>query len=128
MFHIKPERGFTLIEILVTVFILGVMVALFTAALEVASATRVARHEDLALKIANLEMETLRGLGYDALPASGAFSDSLLSALPSSSASTSITDFNAKTKKVIVGVGWREESGNRVISLTTLVTQIGGLP
>jgi len=121
-------RGFTLIEVLISIFVLGALVALFTTALMTANITRAARHEDIALKIASYKLEELRALGYANLPASGSFSNSLLSSLASSSASTSISDFNAKTKKAVVSVGWQEGSlGTHIISLTTLITQTGGL-
>ncbi len=124
----SSQRGFTLIEVLVSVFVFGSVVILLVGVFNLTLLTRLARQEDIALKIADHKLEELRNDGYAGLPASGSFSDSLLSSLPNSTASTSISDFNAKVKQVIVQVGWQAPSGStRVMSLTTLITQSGGL-
>ena len=126
-----PQRtaaGFTLIEIMVTIAILGSLVALYAAVLSTASLTTESRHQDTALRIAQQEMENLRATGYAALPASGTFSDPLLSDLPSGSASTTVSVYNAKTKRVVVQVAWLEKGTSlRLVSLATLITEVGGL-
>ena len=122
------ERAFTLIEVLVTIFIVGVTAVLFAAAVKTLSFTRDVRYEDTALRIASKKLEELRADGYAGLPASSSFSDALLSSLPSASASTTMATYNAKTKKALVQVGWQPPGQSvRVITLVTLVTQTGGL-
>ena len=72
-------------------------------------------------------MAQLRENGYAALPVDGPFADPLLSTLPLGSASTSISVLNAKTKRVDVIVGWKRGAMPRSVTLTTLMTETGGL-
>ncbi len=90
--------------------------------------TRDSTYETIAFRIAAGKLSELRTLGYAALPAEGAFSDPALTSLPQGTASTSIADWNAATKRVSAGVSWAGADGaSRVVSLTTLVTESGGL-
>lgn len=120
-----PRGGFTLIEIVVSVFLIGAATMLFAASLNTLSFTHAVRYDDIALRIANNKLETLRAGGYDALPASGAFTDPILPSLPQGTASTTITTFNAKTKEVVVQVGWKQDAATRVLTIATLITQGG---
>lgn len=120
------STGFTLIEVLVAIFLVGTATVLFGAALNTLAFTRSVRYDDTALRIAQQKLETLRAGGYSSLPASGSFSDPLLANLPDGYASTTVSDFNAKTKEVIVEVGWQQAGkATRSISLSTLITQSG---
>lgn len=122
------QEGSSLIEVLITLLIIGVIAVFYDAALRSNMVTRNAKAKDLALRIATHQMEGLRAGGYAALPASGPFSDSLLSDLPSGSATMSISDYNAKTKQVSLTVSWIEPAGGtHAVSLATLITQVGGL-
>ncbi len=124
----RTATGFALIEVLVTIGIIGAMLAISQSMSLATPLARVAKNQDLALKIAASQVETLRANGYAALPVSGAFSDTLLSLLPSGSASVDITTFNTETKKVVATVSWIERGANQSVALTTLVTETGGLP
>lgn len=121
-------RGFTLIEILVSVFILGAIAVIFATATNTLSLTREMRQKDIALRVIDKQMESLRAAGYAGVGAGGAFSDSLLSALPNSSASTTVSDYNANMKQVDVSVGWQEVGlPERYLVATTLLVDTGGL-
>lgn len=121
-------RGFTLVETVVALFILSVVVVFATVVVSTAKVVRDAALENSAFRIAENKLNELRALGYAALPASGPFSDPELAGLPNASASTTIDDWNAKTKQVKTGVSWVGTDGSsRFISLTTLVTEAGGL-
>jgi Tfp pilus assembly protein PilV len=121
-------RGFSMLEVVISLFVVTVAILLSTAILYATSLTRHAKYEDLATKIASNELETLRGLGYAALPASNTFSDTLLASLPQSSASYTVQTYNATTKQVNVVVSWKEQGATVSVTLATLVTQTGGLP
>ena len=125
----RASRGFTLIEVLVSLFIISVMLLLFQAVLRSASLVTSTRNRDAALSIARNEIEELRATGYDALPSSGPFTDDLLSTLPSGSAAVTISDLNSGTKQVITIVSWQERNRTESssVSLSTLITKIGGL-
>ena len=130
--HMRLHRfsgGYTLIEILVTITILVAFSALSAAMLSITNLTRLARHQDIALKVANNALEDMRGRGYNNLAASSSLYDSLLSSLPGGVASSTVTSFNTLTKSVQVTVAWREGSAATTsVSLSTLITQTGGLP
>jgi len=121
------KRGFAFIEVLVTLFVIAMLIVGYAAAISSTSLTREAKHQEIALRIASHELESVRAIGY-ASTTSGAFNDSLMSSLTNASGSVAVSSFNAQTKQVRVMVSWQEESrGDRIISLTTLLTQTGGL-
>jgi prepilin-type N-terminal cleavage/methylation domain-containing protein len=125
----KTHKGFTLIEMLVTIWILLLMLVVIGGLVSAFPLLRFSKHQDLALKIATTEIDALRALGYDSLPASGSISSSLLSALPSGAGARTVTDINDATKEVHVAVSWVETSGNaHEVVLTTFITEVGGLP
>ncbi|OGG78086.1 hypothetical protein A3A36_02880 [Candidatus Kaiserbacteria bacterium RIFCSPLOWO2_01_FULL_52_12b] len=124
----KITRGFSLVEILVTLFILGTMLVISQAIFLGAPVIQGAKNQDLALKIARNEVEVLRALGYTSLPVSSSFTDSLLSSLSSGSGALVVSDFNLGTKQVVVTVSWMERGVAESVSLTTLITKAGGLP
>jgi len=127
----RPSRGFSLIEVIVSIFIMSVMLILFQAVTRSSVLVRTSKNQGVALAIARTEIESLRAGGYAALPASTTFYDSLVSTLSSSATTTlSISSFNAKTKQVVVGVVWKDSgaTASSTVSLATLITQTGGLP
>ena len=122
-------RGFSLIEVVLTIGIVGAILIIFQSVLTSSALVRTTAFGDVALGVASSELENLRHGGYTALPASGAVADNALSALPSGSENLAVTDYNASTKKVVVTVGWVDPRGGaRSIALTTLLTKVGGLP
>lgn len=126
----SPARGFSLVEVTVAIAIIGITVVATAAMLErLPVSGREVRDQDVALRIARTEIETLRAAGYDALPASGPFNDALLGSLASGSAYVTITTVDAKTRRVDVLVSWKGDNlADRSLSLTTLVTQNSGMP
>lgn len=124
----RTSAGFTLTETLVALFIMSVAVVFVALLIGTIKTTRDAKYENSAFRIADSKLDELRAGGYAALPASGSFSDPELANMPQGAASTSITDWNAKTKQVVVGVSWQSQGGlTRFVSLTTLITDFGGL-
>ncbi|MFA6408249.1 MAG: prepilin-type N-terminal cleavage/methylation domain-containing protein [Candidatus Paceibacterota bacterium] len=126
----RAYRGFSLIEIIISIFIIGIMLVLLQAVIRGGSLARAAQNQGIALSIAQGEIESLRASGYDNLPSSGTFTDSLLDTLPIATASLSVSDYNDKTKQVTVNVLWQNSgfTASSTVSLSTLITQTGGLP
>lgn len=128
MMRYPKVRGFSLVEVVVSIFVVGIILIASATLLNGVPLNRLTRDQDLALKIANNEIEALRALGYANLPASGSFADTELSSLTNGAGVATISDYNAKTKKIDVSVTWIDSDETpREISLTTLVTDVGGL-
>lgn len=124
----RTQKGFTLIEILVAVFVVSLSLAFFGVAVHTTTLIRGVKLQDTALRIASSKIESVRGGGYDNVPSSGSFSDPLLMTLPNATGTVTTIDYNADIKQVTVTVGWRETKGTlRNISLTTLIGKVGGL-
>jgi prepilin-type N-terminal cleavage/methylation domain-containing protein len=127
-----PHRstGFSLIEVTVAIALIALMIVTTSVLLQrLPVGGREVRDQDLALKIARAQMETLRAGGYDAVPASGPFTNALLSSLASSTALLTVGDYNSDVKQVEVTVSWRgADAVIRFVSLTTLITSESGLP
>lgn len=132
-------RGFSLIESIVSIFIVGVMLLLLQGVLRSAALAQASQHQNAALSIARNELESLRAGGYGALPDSGPFYDSLLSSLPSATAYLTISDYEEgeesgetgnEIKQVTVRVQWQDPgiTASSTVSLSTLISQTGGLP
>lgn len=126
---LNSKSGFSLLEVIVTLFIIGLVLVLYQASLGKIKLIQYAKNQEIALRVANNKIEELRAGGYSALPASGSFSDSQLNSLSNSSANMTITDYNADTKRVLITIQWQESisSSLKNISLATLITKTGGL-
>lgn len=127
----NSARGFSLIEVIVSIFIVGVILLMVQAVARSSVLVRTSKNQGIALAIARNELEGLRAGGYATLPSSGSFSDGLLSALPSAATTTlAVSAYNAKTAQVTVSVVWRDpgSAASSTVSLSTLITQTGGLP
>lgn len=123
------QRGFTLLEVLMALFVVGAAIGLYAAVLYVFSVTRTSEHRAVALRIAEHKLSQLRAAGYDSLPSVTTFSDAQFSLLPAGATSTlAVTVVNASTKQVVVGVSWSEPGkSTSTVSVGTLLTQNGGL-
>ncbi|MEK7131652.1 MAG: hypothetical protein AAB797_02885 [Patescibacteria group bacterium] len=117
-----------LIEVVISLGIIAIFFILFQAAAITAILNRDVKHKDLALRIAQSQIENLRSLGYAVLPTSSSFSDAQLSSLPNGQASTTISQYNNKTKQAVVTVSWQESGAKNShnVSLSTLISE-GGL-
>jgi Tfp pilus assembly protein PilV len=123
----KTNLGFTVIEVLISLFIVGMMLVVFATSLNTITLAKTARYQDLALRIANSKMEELRSLPYNQLPTSGTFTHALLSNLPSGQATQTIEEYNDNTQTVTVSVTWIDSSSQatKQVTLTTLINQWG---
>lgn len=124
-----PGRGFSLIEAVVSMGIMGVAllaVGTLTHTIPLAQQTR---YETLALAIAADKVGSVRGGGYGSVPSSGSFMSPDMATLPDGAGTLVVSDYNDKTKQVTVMVSWQKPGlAARSISLSTLITEVGGLP
>lgn len=124
----STARGFTLIEVIIALFIVSVGAVCATIAVTMIKGTRESTYRSTAIRIAETELNELRAGGYASLPSSEAFTSAELSGLPQGVASTTVTTWNAETKQVTTGVAWQgTDDRTHYVSLHTLVTETGGL-
>lgn len=124
----QTKSGFSLIEVVITIAIVGLMILVYQGIVSNVILTRTAQNKDIALKIASYKIEELRATGYGSLPASGSFSDSLLNSIPSGTATIAVTTYSQKVKQVAVTVSWTEPNSSQIsVVLTTLIADSGGL-
>jgi prepilin-type N-terminal cleavage/methylation domain-containing protein len=122
------QKGFSVIEVVVSLFMLGVILLVYAAANNTLILNRIAKHQQLAYRIAANELESIRALPYASIPSSGPFSDTLMTNLPSGSGALATSVYDSRTKQIVVTVTWREPgtSIDKTESVTTLITE-GGL-
>ena len=126
----RLSRGFSIIEIAVSLFILAAILLLIQAAFHVIPLGKLAKDRSIALRAVTEEVEALRGAGYAALPPSGSFTSAMVSQLANGIGTRTVTVYNSKTKSITVRVTWTEAPNATPyeVELTTLVTETGGLP
>lgn len=106
----KLQAGMSLIEVIVTMFMISVLLVLYVAALNTVAITKKLKYENLAYHVASKKMEELRSITIASLPASGAISDSMLSQIPTGSGSFTVVDHAgfAGLKEITVTVIWND--------------------
>lgn len=112
----------SLIEVLVSLFIVGALIVLYAAAFNVTIMSRFMRSENLAYHIASKRMEELRNTDYAALPVTGTFSDPALASLQSGAGAYTRSDYSsyAGMQELVVTVTWFD-GRSRSVSIRTLV-------
>lgn len=122
----QARRGFTLIEIIMTLGILAAALASYSATVYGVTVSNDTRSQETALRAATDELESLRGDGYAALtPGVTFFSGSVSTLLPNGRGTVTVSDFDPGTKRVNVTVTWSGPSSVRNVSLDTLISETG---
>lgn len=124
----KSARGFSMVEILISLAVLGLTVFLYFGLLNSFFWIAESRHRNLAVKIANKKIEELRSLPFDQLPPSGSFSDDLLNHLPQASATLILSDYpqtSGAVKQAQININWLERTLPKTIELDTLISSQG---
>jgi prepilin-type N-terminal cleavage/methylation domain-containing protein len=121
------QHGFTLIEVVIAIFILILMLVFYVSAFSSNQLAKIQAHKDIALRVINQKMASLRAGGYGSVGSGGTFTDTQLNTLQSAAASTTVSDYNASIKEVTVGVSWIDASSTQYLSETTLIINSGGL-
>lgn len=124
---VKGQSGFSLIEIILAFFLIGVAITIFFSTIGSFLWTKGGKDQQLATRIAIKKMEEIRNTPFSSLPSSGPFSDPDLSKLPSGSGNLTVTDWNGNSgiKAVTVKVSWQQAQGTKEVRLDTLITKGG---
>ena len=114
--------GFTLVEVLLAVFILAITALIFVACFPTSQISRIkAAHMTYAVSLAQQKLEEIRSAGYAGLIISDPV-DTPLEELPGGNQRITITQFSVNIKKIEVTITW---GGYRKVGgSTTLVTLI----
>jgi prepilin-type N-terminal cleavage/methylation domain-containing protein len=123
----NKQSGMTLIEVLISLAMVGGLIVLYAAVFNISLQTRTMKYENLAYHIASRKMEDIRNTPYGTLPASASFADPLLTQLPLSAANFTINDFITYSglKEVVVTVNWTDRKSRNVVIRTLIGT--GGI-
>lgn len=121
------KRGFTLIEVLLSVFFFTALVTILLSASGTLLHTRAGNLQTLAAKIASKQIENLRNTAFASLPGSGSFADSDLSQLPQGTATRTITNYESDPdiKEVQITIAWTENGAPKQVQLMTLIYKNG---
>ncbi|MBI4363660.1 MAG: prepilin-type N-terminal cleavage/methylation domain-containing protein [Candidatus Doudnabacteria bacterium] len=120
-FHIPhSQKGMSLIEVIVSMFMLAVLLTLYAGALNTVAQTKKLKYENLAYHAASKKMEELRATTFASLPPSGTISDPMLSQIPSGSGSFTVFDYGPYSgiKEIIVTVSWNDGKAKSVVLKT----------
>ncbi len=124
----KSQEGFSLIEVLIAIFILGIvsitLISVFIYGFNVVYRTR---QVTLATQIAQEEVELIRNLNYDDILLLGStFSHDSLSEFVSGAGALSIEDGPGDDiKKLTVSVTWDYQGTNMRKDVVTYITREG---
>jgi len=124
--------GFTLIEILLALFIIIAILAIFFAASSTYVSSRGTNLQGIAAKIASCEIEQLRKAAFASIvnggPTNiGAPCNQDVTKLPSGQATRTISDYSGNTeiKLATILVTWVDNSANKNIKMETLLYEFG---
>ena len=119
--------GFTLLEIVLSLFLVLAIIVMLLSASGTFVSSRNSNLRSIAAKIESREIETLRKMNFDSLPASGSFTDSDLSKLPQGSAAQTLSPYQTSPdiKLVTIRVNWIENGATKSITEDTLIYRNG---
>lgn len=124
---LKTEKGFGIIEVVITLFIIGVTLIMFQIVSNSIVLNKYNRYKEIALRVAEDQLQELRTTPYASLPASGSFSNSSLSSIPQGAGNMTLTEVDDGFTQASVTVTWRnpKNSGTQSVNLSTYIWQWG---
>ncbi len=125
--NLQSQKGFTIVEVLVTIFLIVTSLMLYQATTKAVLFNRTAKYKEVALRIADKKLQSIRATAFASIPASGTFSDSLLNDIPDGAGTITVTALNLYTKDVKVKVSWTNPQTRTTqdIELETYISQWG---
>ncbi len=122
------EAGFTLVEIMVTIMMIGVATASLTSIfISIRNIQLQATLFDTASRSAAREIESLRNNSYDSLTDGQVidFSNSLPSVLPNKNGTANISTPTTGIRRVDATVTYKAQGKTRTVTLSSLIGEIG---
>ena len=127
----RKDLGFSLIEIVLSTFLILIFVSIVLSASGTFIATRKSNLAYIAAKIASRHLEFLRKSTWTEItalpPGTVSISDPDLAKLPTSAATRSIGNYqtSSRIKQVIMKITWKENNANRELKMVSLFTENG---
>lgn len=129
----KLHRGFTLIEVVLAIFVILAIVTILLIASGSYTTSRGSNLQGIAAKIASRQMENLRNTDFASLPstcispAGCTFADTDLSRLTSGSAKQTIDPYqsSADMKLITIQVNWTVSGAAKQSKIETLIYKNG---
>ena len=126
---LSSQSGFTLLEVVISIVLLGLVFLMYQTMLDTVRFTDRARFDDIGLSIATEQMEIYRATDFNLLPDTPVdVVDSDLSQLPEGQGTVTITDYgsvDSGIKHILVEIEWDDKGANRIVSLDSLLTDGG---
>ena len=126
-YTLNAKRGFTLIEILISLFFVGTLVTLLFSASSSLLTKRRGDLQDTAAKVASREIENLRNQSFSSItssPLKACPSTQDSYKLPNCQISRTVTqnyDGNSNVKQINVNVSWTEAGQSKSLTMDTLI-------
>ena len=123
----RTRKGFSLIEVVLSLFFVLALVTILLTSSGVLKHSRNANLQSIATRIASREIERLRNLDFLSLPTTEPISDPELSKLPSSYGTRTVSDYsgNVNIKLINIRVNWNEKGTPQELTIETLISKHG---
>jgi len=129
MKKLKNQSGFTLVELLITIMVIGIAsVGIASLFYTIQSTQRQARYQDTATRAAQRQVELLRSSSYNTLTTGEdiIFTSNLPSSLPSKKTGiVTVTEPYTGVKRVDVSVTYIDNNKSNEVKLSSLIGVIG---
>ena len=122
------QKGFGILEVVITIFLIGVTLLLFQVVSNSVVLNKYNKYKEVALRVAEHQLQDLRTTPYGSLPASGSFNNSQLSEIPNGAGQMTLTEVQDGLTEAVVTVTWNNTTGtgSQQVSFSSYIWQ-GGL-